>query len=211
MKKPPLTAAHLRILALVLMLLDHIWATVAPGSGWMHCVGRMAFPIFAFQAAQGYHHTHDFFGYCKRLALFALVSEVPFNLMLSGSPFFPARQNVMLTLLLGLLCCRAYDRRSWLLLCFWLLAGAFTLCDYGAPGLLTVLVFHVFRQEKWTQLLFLSLINGLGWGFLSIQTFAVLAWLPIALYSGEKGRGGRWLQYGSYLFYPLHMLILGLL
>ena len=58
-----LTAAHLRILALVLMLLDHLWATVVPGNNWMTYVGRMAFPIFAFQAAEGYHHTHDFRGY----------------------------------------------------------------------------------------------------------------------------------------------------
>ena len=77
-----LTATHLRILALVLMLLDHLWGTVVPGNNWMTYVGRMAFPIFAFQAAEGYHHTHDFKGYCKRLALFALISEIPFNLMM---------------------------------------------------------------------------------------------------------------------------------
>lgn len=220
MKKTFLTAAHLRILALFLMLLDHLWATVVPGNFWMTCVGRMAFPIFAFQAAEGYHHTHDFRGYCKRLALFAVISEIPFNLMISGSPFFPQHQNVMLTLLLGLLCCRAYDSRNWLAMVLWLLAGAFTRCDYGAAGVWTVLTFHAFRGEKLGQLLMLLLINlfcydgpeiALGPLTFPLQTFAVLAWLPIALYSGEKGRGGRALQYGSYLFYPVHMLILGLL
>ena len=220
MKKTFLTAAHLRILALFLMLLDHLWATVVPGTFWMTCVGRMAFPIFAFQAAEGYHHTHDFRGYCKRLALFAVISEIPFNLMISGSPFFPQHQNVMLTLLLGLLCCRAYDSRNWLAMVLWLLAGAFTRCDYGAAGVWTVLTFHAFRGEKLGQLLMLLLINlfcydgpeiALGPLTFPLQTFAVLAWLPIALYSGEKGRGGRALQYGSYLFYPVHMLILGLL
>lgn len=220
MKKTFLTAAHLRILALFLMLLDHLWATVVPGNLWMTCVGRMAFPIFAFQAAEGYHHTHDFRGYCKRLALFAVISEIPFNLMISGSPFFPQHQNVMLTLLLGLLCCRAYDSRNWLAMVLWLLAGAFTRCDYGAAGVWTVLTFHAFRSEKLGQLLMLLLINlfcydgpeiALGPLTFPLQTFAVLAWLPIALYSGEKGRGGKALQYGSYLFYPVHMLILGLL
>lgn len=220
MKKTFLTAAHLRILALFLMLLDHLWATVVPGNLWMTCVGRMAFPVFAFQAAEGYHHTHDFPGYCKRLALFAVISEIPFNLMISGSPFFPQHQNVMLTLLLGLLCCRAYDSRNWLAMVLWLLAGAFTRCDYGAAGVWTVLTFHAFRGEKLGQLLMLLLINlfcydgpeiALGPLTFPLQTFAVLAWLPIALYSGEKGRGGKALQYGSYLFYPVHMLILGLL
>ena len=152
-----LTATHLRILALVLMLLDHLWATVVPGNNWMTYLGRMAFPIFAFQTAQGYIHTRDFKAYCKRLLIFAAVSELPFNLMISGSPFFPQHQNVMLTLLLGLLCCRAYDSRNWLTMVLWLLAGAFTRCDYGAAGVWTVLTFHAFRGEKLGQLLMLLL------------------------------------------------------
>lgn len=206
-----LTAAQLRLLALAFMLLDHMGRTLFPAEIWMVCLGRLAFPIFAFQTAEGYRHTHDFRGYCLRLAVFALLSEIPFNLMVSGSVFHLRHQNVMLTLLLGLLCCRAWDRRSWPLLVFWFLVGAFTRCDYGSLGLLTVLMFHQFRGANWTQLLFLALINGLAYGFLSLQTFAVLAFFPIFLYRGEKGRGGKWLQYGSYAFYPLHMLILGLL
>lgn len=220
MKKTFLTAAHLRILALFLMLLDHLWATVVPGNLWMTCVGRMAFPIFAFQAAEGYHHTHDFRGYCKRLALFAVISEIPFNLMISGSPIYPFHQNVMLTLLLGLLCCRAFDQRKWWLIPLYGLAGVVTFPDYGVLGVATVVMFHILRGQKWWQLAFLFLINWygfegqqlvLGTFKLPLQAFAILAWIPITLYSGEKGRGGRALQYGSYLFYPVHMLILGLL
>ena len=75
-RKFGLTAAHLRSLALFLMLLDHVSAALFPGSLWMRCLGRLAFPIFAFQAAEGYHHTRDFRGYCKRLALFAVISEI---------------------------------------------------------------------------------------------------------------------------------------
>lgn len=215
-----LTAAHLRILALFLMLLDHLWATVVPGNNWMTYLGRMAFPIFAFQAAEGYHHTHDFKGYCKRLAIFALVSEIPFNLMIFSSPIFPFHQNVMLTLLLGLLACRAWDQRKlgWLaLIC---LAAVLTFPDYGVMGVLTVLMFHALRDWKWAQLLMLIAINWFGFEGqqlvfgsikMPIQAFAILAFLPISLYHGEKGPGGKWLQYGSYLFYPLHMLILGLI
>ena len=215
-----LTAAHLRILALFLMLLDHLWATVVPGNNWMTYLGRMAFPIFAFQAAEGYHHTHDFKGYCKRLAIFALVSEIPFNLMIFSSPIFPFHQNVMLTLLLGLLACRAWDQRKlgWLaLIC---LAAVLTFPDYGVMGVLTVLMFHALRDWKWAQLLMLIAINWFGFEGqqlvfgsikMPIQAFAILAFLPISLYHGEKGPGGKWLQYGSYLFYPLHMLILGLM
>ena len=215
-----LTATHLRILALFLMLLDHLWATVVPGNNWMTYVGRMAFPIFAFQAAEGYHHTHDFKGYCKRLAIFALVSEIPFNLMIFSSPIFPFHQNVMLTLLLGLLACRAWDRKQWWKVALLLLAGVVTFPDYGVMGVLTVLMFHVLRDWKWAQLLMLIAINYFGYEGqhlllgrmeIPVQAFAILAFIPIFLYNGEKGRGGKALQYGSYVFYPLHMLILGLL
>lgn len=212
-----LSAAHLRLLALGLMLLDHTGRVLFPAQIWMVCLGRLAFPIFAFQTAEGYRHTHDFQRYCLRLAAFGAISEIPFNLLRSGALLFPAHQNVMLTLLLGLMCCRAYDSRKWLIMVLWLLAGAFTRCDYGAAGIWTVLTFHAFRGEKPTLLLMLLLINAFGFSGVTlmvgpipipVQAFAVLAWLPIALYRGEKGPGGRALQYGSYLFYPLHMLLL---
>ena len=219
-RKFGLTATHLRILALMLMLLDHLWATVVPGNNWMTYLGRTAFPIFAFQAAEGYHHTHDFKGYCKRLAIFALVSEIPFNLMIFSSPIFPFHQNVMLTLLLGLLACQAWNQKKWWMAALIFLAGVVTFPDYGVMGVLTVLMFHVLRDWKWAQLLMLIAINWFGFegqhlilGTMEvpIQAFAILAFLPIALYNGEKGPGGKALQYGSYIFYPLHMLILGLL
>lgn len=219
-RKFGLTAMHLRILALFLMLLDHLWGTVVPGNNWMTYLGRMAFPIFAFQAAEGYRHTHDFRGYCKRLALFAVLSEIPFNLMISGSPIFPFHQNVMLTLLLGLLCCRAFDQRKWWKILLLYLAGALTFPDYGVLGVATVLMFHSFRGNKWLQLGFLILVNWFGYEGqqlligtfeVPVQAFAIGAFLPIALYNGEKGPGGKALQYGSYAFYPIHMLILGLL
>ena len=213
MTKPKfgLTAAQLRLLALGLMLLDHTGRVLFPEQIWMVCLGRLAFPIFAFQTAEGYRHTRNFKRYCLRLGIFALVSEIPFDLMVSGSVFQPGDQNVMFTLLLGLMACRLYDRGiSWAAL-LTIPAAALLCTDYGALGVMTVLVFHAFRGQKPLQLLLLILLNGFGYGFLSIQTFAALAWLPISLYRGEKGRGGRALQYGSYVFYPLHMLILGLL
>ena len=205
-----LTAARLRILAMALMLIDHAGRTLFPGQIWMICLGRLAFPIFAFQTAEGYWHTHDFRRYCLRLTVFALVSEIPFNLMVFGSVFGPGHQNVMFTLLLGLIACRLYDRGYvWAVLLTFHAALLHT--DYGALGVLTVLLFHVFRDRRLPLVLFLILINGFGYGFLTIQSFAALALVPIFLYRGEKGRGGAWLQYGSYVFYPLHMLLLGLL
>ncbi len=220
MTKRPLTAAHLRILALFLMLLDHLWATVVPGSVWMTMVGRLAFPIFAFQAAEGYRHTHDFKAYCKRLALFGLISEIPYNLLVAESAVWPFQQNVMFTLLLGLYACKFWDEKKFWKLALVILAGAVGFVDYGYLGVVTVLMFHIFRDKPWLQLAGLVVLHGFGFkgqvidllGLeIHMQALAVLAWIPIQLYNGRKGNTGKAFQYASYIFYPAHMLILGVL
>ena len=225
-KHLPLNAVHLRYLALFLMLLDHMWATVIPGNFWMTCMGRLAFPIFAFQAAEGYERTSDFTQYCKRLLVFGLISEIPFNWMVGSNWIYPFHQNVMFTLLLGLLALRAVERARkespwWVLAAFgWCLLGAVTFVDYGAYGVMTVLIFGLSRHMPGAKLFQLAamivihvlLAEGqmlpiLGWEF-PVQGFAVLSLAFIWLYNGEKGPRSRKVQLSSYLFYPVHMLIL---
>ena len=229
-----LDSVTLRVMALCLMLLDHLWATVVPGNLWMTCLGRMAFPIFAFQTAEGYAHTSDLRRYLRRLMVFGLISEIPCNLMISGSWLYPFHQNVMFTLALGLLALRALDRAKaesrllrrglWLLAVLGCcLAGAVTFTDYGFYGVVTVLLFGISRNMPYGKLLQLAgmiLIHGVAMKglvlrpfglYVPLQSLAVFSLIPIWLSSGEKGRRSRLVQYGSYLFYPLHMLILGIL
>ena len=66
-----ISAAVLHILAMVLMLMDHLWATLLPAQDWLTCAGRVAFPIFAFMSVEGYFHTHNFKKYAQRMLLFA--------------------------------------------------------------------------------------------------------------------------------------------
>ena len=113
----------LRALACLLMLCDHMWATIVPGNEWMTWVGRLAFPIFAFQIAEGFLHTSNFRKYAVRLLIFGLVSEVPFDLVYGSTMLYPFHQNVMFTLLLGLLAVKALDNakekhtvKAWLFL-----------------------------------------------------------------------------------------------
>lgn len=226
-----INANQLRCLAVFLMLLDHLWAKLIPGSFWMTYLGRLAFPIFAFQISEGFLHTADRKRYAKRLLLFALLSEIPFDLMYGSTVFYPFHQNVMFTLLLGLLAVSAIDQarqvrtaraalRAALVLLGTLLLAAVGMVDYGWRGVLTIVAFYALRDfpAAWlAQLAAMVLLNIigvrglllpiLGWEF-PTQGFAVLALLPIWLYNGQRGIGSRALQYGFYAFYPVHMLIL---
>ena len=90
------TANQLKAIALVCMLVDHLWATLVPGREWMTCIGRIAFPIFAFELAQGYIHTRDLRGYAKRLALLrspggGAVCHLPVYAHRAGVPCGPVR------------------------------------------------------------------------------------------------------------------------
>lgn len=226
MKKWGLSANALRLLAMAGMLLDHAWATVVPGNFWMTCVGRLVFPIYAFQLVEGFFHTHDRKAYAKRLLIFALISEIPFNYMMAGGWLFPFHQNTIFTLLLGFLAIWLLEtrtqRKGWktaLLLLGILLLSMVGFVDYGWQGLLTVVTFYVFREGKYAKvgqlacMLYLHafLMEGqtLPWLFdLPLQSFAVLALIPIWLYNGQKGRGGKAMQMAGYLYYPLHMVAL---
>ena len=88
-----ISVAMLHIIAMTFMLMDHLWATLLPAQDWLTCVGRLAFPIFAFMAVEGYFHTHSFKKYILRLLLFAVLSEIPFDLMYGGTWFYPFLWN----------------------------------------------------------------------------------------------------------------------
>lgn len=229
-----ISASTLRFIAMACMLLDHMWATIIPGNNWMTYVGRMAFPIFAFQLVEGYFHSSDRKQYGKRLLILAIVSEIPFNLMHEGTAIFPYHQNTVFTLLLGLWAISALDRAftiktakattmGAIMLLLAYLLGTLFMVDYGSMGVLTVVAFYLFHNSRFAwlgQLASMFFLNIMFFEGMSIplfgfdfptQGFAVLALIPIWLYNGQKGIRGKSFQMASYIFYPAHMLILYLL
>lgn len=228
----------LKIIAMILMLLDHLWATFVPDNQWMTLVGRMVFPIFAFLIVEGYFHTSDYKKYIKRLLIFGLISEIPFNLIYAGSLIFPFHQNVMFTLALGLLIISEIDKiksnkdikikvKSIFKILLFLLISIIGFVDYGITGVLTILVFYLFRDFKFFWIgQFISLvllyivffkgqsiiINIFNYEyFLPIQAAGILSLLFIWLYNGKRGKDSKLIKYSFYCFYPVHMLLIYLI
>ena len=232
-----LSAAALHIIAMTFMLMDHLWATLLPAQEWLTCVGRLAFPIFAFMTVEGYFHTHDLRKYLRRILVFAVLSEIPFDLMYGGTWFYPVHQNVIWTLLLGLLGIHRMEKARKkqkmtiyvltvaLVVVLGAVLGTLGMVDYYGAGVLTMFVFYLFRGRKWWcflgQLLALywvnvELLSGLMYPVhilgteieLCQQGLALLALIPIWLYRGRQGYHTRPFQCACYAFYPVHMLVI---
>jgi len=65
-------------------------------------------PLFSFCIAEGYIHTRDRKKYILRLGIFALVSEVPFDLAFEGKINL-SHQNIMLTFFLAVIGLKVFD------------------------------------------------------------------------------------------------------
>lgn len=223
-----LDGGALKGIAAALMLTDHVGAILLPEVLALRCVGRLAFPIFAFFIAEGYAHTRDFGRYFRRLAILAVVSEIPFNLE-NGVVFDLTRQNVLFTFCLALLTLRGLEALGrergfgrWagcgLVLAAGFAAGELLRTDYGGWGVVTVALLYLCRDGRFARLwllLAMAAVNGLGMGSLTmpvfggempIQILAVAALPVIWLYNGQAGPKG--LRRAFYVFYPAHLLVL---
>lgn len=155
-----MSALTLRILACLFMLLDHIGYCLG-GSHPLYlpfrCIGRLAFPIFVFLIVNGFRHTSNRPRYALRLALFAVISQVPFALFCDQKTYF-SNGNVFVTLLICLLVLWATDalrRQKWLkwfsflpsLAVFALYYFGLLHSDYGSKAILMTMTFYLFEGK----------------------------------------------------------------
>lgn len=239
-KKWGLDSCALHIIAMFFMLCDHAWATIFIKYEILTCIGRIAFPIFAFMIVEGFHYTHDLKKYMTRMLFWAIVTEIPFNYLVAGNYKYLFHQNVLWTFLiaLGLMALvekvKAKGNRILTIAFSILIAfvgyfiGNITFVDYYGVGILTVLVFYFFRGNDWKMRLcqfacmcylhgsllatryYVITIFGHEFDFYQ-QALALLAFIPIWLYNGEQGYHAKWFKVFNYLFYPAHMVVLVIL
>lgn len=220
-----LDGTMLKLIAMVSMVFDHVGDIFYPGLMWPRMIGRLAMPIFSFCIAEGYAHTRDKKKYLLRMGIFALVSEIPFDLAFDGAVGL-SHQNIMLSFFLSILALMLFDRirgekapdakqvsagktvlgilsvAAMAVLAFLLRA------DYTFFAVIAVFLFYALRQKhpllrSGVGVAFLALTRTLGYYCATGFSF-----ISLALYNGKKGRGLKWL---FYLFYPGHLLLLWLL
>lgn len=236
-----LNGNQLKLIAVISMLIDHIGleivgrgillrlpAETADYQKWylvylvMRTVGRMAFPIYAYLLVEGYTHTRDWKKYAARLGAFAILSEIPFDLLATGQMVSWSVQNVFFTLSAGLLMMKTLDLVRWSermiskpeigsFLQFLVIGMACVLSwsiksDYDYAGILLIAIFFWFRGAPKKQCL-----TGFIWYAWMFQKWYYIcgylfAFAVLYLYNGR--RGNRKWKYVYYVCYPAHMLVL---
>ena len=267
-RTPGLTGTDLKWAAMAFMFIDHIGAVILErcfiftqtgeinSSVYavdmiLRILGRIAFPIFCFLLVEGFVHTRNRKKYLRSLLIFSVVSEIPFNIALSGSIFFPQNQNVFFTLSIGLIAMELYEklidtkrenkkRLPYALgIAACLVVAQLLRTDYGFFGVVLILIFYALRG-KGTRLFFAAgiwlfigsallnialypveymyLLRNYGFSdtlfaFLSAgitEAFGILSFGFLAKYNGERG-ALPFSKYLFYIFYPVHLFILGII
>ena len=210
-----MSAFTLKIIALTTMIIDHVGAIFFPNVLWLRYIGRLSMPIYAFLLVQGYLHTRNYTRYVLRIALFAVLSEFPYDLLFRGTWLEFGNQNILFTLLCSLLVMKALDASAksrniflFLLALALIFVPYFLRFDYGVYGVLTVLCFFLFRKYRGIDAIAFS---GLTYAKCTysgneLQLWAIAASIPVLLYNGK--RGVMSLKYFFYISYPAHLLLL---
>ena len=262
-----LTGYHLKMIALITMLVDHIAAVViwrvyiasyritasmqvSENFGdkiivWvaenqdfvymiyevMRYIGRMAFPIYCFLLVEGFLYTRSVAKYAGRLALFALISEIPFDLALTGEWWTLEYSNVFFTLVLGLLAIWSmsyvekfhefWREKQWeatlgtilslsagliIVVGFGCFADMVLRTDYGFSGVFAIILIYLLRKQK--EVAFAMAVFALMIFSSSTEIYALLMLFVLKRYDGTRGKN---IKYLFYAFYPVHLFLLALI
>lgn len=221
----PFTANIIKWIAIIAMLVDHFaWSFIKTDSvaGIVcHSIGRITGPVMFFFISEGYHYTRNLSNYIKRLAVFAVISEIPYSLFMNHGAVFPLAGNVIITLLCGLCAIIVYHECKKPLLKWGLIAVLTAVTywtDWSFLGVIIILVFEMFygnRKNQFRAYFTVNLIyviicffqyKGNFYNLLPLIISPFLTSGILCLYNGKKGghKESKWI---FYIIYPLQFLL----
>ena len=224
--KKCLSNFDLKLIAIITMTIDHIGVVFGtPFYNLLRAVGRLSFPIFAFLLTEGYVHTRSFSKYFLRLLVLAVISEVIYDYVFFGSFIYRGANNIFFTLALGLLTLFLLDKSKGLIKRYFKdkvdlfiilpitylliivimgLMGEFLNFSYGMLGILVISFFYLFKTNFPLVVISVTLSTLiLGEG---MQYFSLFSLILIYFYNQKLGKKSKLF---FYLYYPLHILVLG--
>ncbi len=203
----------LKLVAIVLMVIDHVGYQLMGNDVLMRSIGRLSFPIFAWCIVVGAEYTHDIKNYMKRLTLFYFVSQ-PCYVIAFGNAW--TKHNIYLTLLLGLIAIWSIKDKEYWALPMTLLASYFISPNYGMNGVYLIILFYLVRRSKLLAAIIMTAFC-IYWGkdsqlLFSIGNFGVhlqsLAMFSLPLIIIPTHTNIKLNKYVFYAFYPVHLLII---
>lgn len=183
----------------------------------MQALETCAVPIFAFLLTEGYQKTSDFWKYVLRVLALALVSELPYNLAMSGKILDTSSRNPVFALVVGLVMLYLYGRFAEKSVKNTLMKAVITIAallwpmmlgiQYGSCTVLLTAVMWVFRKKPLVRNIAAATASVVCTLFSPFFLAAPMGCLAIHFYNGEKGEQNRLV---NYLAYPVLLLVIGL-
>lgn len=206
----------LKTIALISMITDHYGAIFQGNIDIYRIIGRLAFPIYCFLLVEGYFHTKDVKKYAKRLFIFALISELPFDFAFYNMLEF-RHQNIFFTLLLGLVAIyllenkeEKYNFSKTSIMFTTGLLSIILFVDYGIIGIVYILTFYFTRDypkpKRFYRIALIMFFTNIV-SFSITQQFSILSLPIIYFYNGELGSKNKIKQMLFYVVYPLHLAV----
>lgn len=206
----------LKTIALISMIIDHYGAIFQNDIDIFRIIGRLAFPVYCFLLVEGYSHSKDVKKYANRLFIFAIVSELPFDLAFYNKLEF-THQNIFFTLLIGLVAIYLLDNKeekynfNKTLIIF--TSGILSIVlyvDYSIVGIIYILAFYFTKEyansKRFCSIAIIMFLTNLI-SSPATQQFALLALLILYFYNGELGPNNKVQKILFYVAYPLHLAI----
>lgn len=225
-----MSSFFIKVFALIFMVIDHAGYILFPEQFFLRVLGRLAFPLFAYQMAVGFSHTRNKEKHILKLLLFGILCQIPYNLLLSLYSNIIA-PNIIFTFLISLLIIYVIEKLNFnitlkkyefkfknafittLLVTLLLGIGIYTKVDYSWFGILLTTMFYFTLNHKFYSIIFFFILLVFNYIleptlFHLSEFISFLDIIVILLFNGKKGYQFSWVFYALYFLHTFPMLLI---